>query len=230
MSTSPATLRIDIVSDVVCPWCIIGWKRLEAALVQLADEVAAEIHWRPFELNPAMPPEGEDTVAHVARKYGRSAQEAAASRGQLIAIGEAAGFDFRWRGEGDERASMVWNSFLAHKMLAFIGGLAGWQAQHRLALRLFQAHFQQRLDISSRQTLLDIAREPLLGLGAYAQELEAALDDPALAKAVRDDQAQWADANITGVPAIILDQRFIIPGAQETDVFVDLIRKVVTKR
>ena len=110
---TPVTLTIDIWSDVMCPWCVIGYKKLGQALDSLAGEIAAEVRWRPFELNPDMPPEGEDVAAHMLRKYGRSPDEASSAR--MVAMAAEAGYDMRYLGSGEEPPRKLWNTFLAHK-------------------------------------------------------------------------------------------------------------------
>jgi predicted DsbA family dithiol-disulfide isomerase len=214
-------LRIDIVSDVVCPWCIIGYKQVEKALNMLERPVAAETYWHPFELNPNMAPEGEDTAEHVARKYGSTPEQSSSNRQRLNDIGETVGFAFNY-GEG----MRIYNTFKAHKLLTVFGAERGWQAQTALKLALFKAYFQDRRDVSDETVLLDIAEAHGMDRDAAA----ACLADEALTKTVRAEQAQWLDQNITGVPAIIFDQKFMVPGAQSAETFADVISKVLAKR
>lgn len=214
-------LRIDIVSDVVCPWCIIGYKQAEAALAMLDEPVAAETWWHPFELNPNMAPEGEDTAEHIARKYGSTPEQSRANRQRLSDIGESVGFSFTY-GEG----MRIYNTFKAHKLLTIFGSERGWQAQTALKLALFNAYFQERRDVSDEAVLLDIAEAQ--GMDRYAAALWLA--DEALTQTVRSEQAYWLDQNITGVPAIVFDQKFMVPGAQSAETFADVIAKVLSKR
>lgn len=214
-------LRIDIVSDVVCPWCIIGYKQVEKALAMLEEPVAPEFWWHPFELNPNMVPEGEDTAEHIARKYGRTPEQSRISRQRLGDIGEGVGFAFNY-GEG----MRIYNTFKAHKLLTIFGSERGWRAQTALKLALFEAYFQQRRDVSNETVLLDIAEAQGMNRDAAA----AWLADEALDQTVRGDQAYWLDQNITGVPAIIFDQKFMVPGAQSAETFADVISKVLRKR
>jgi predicted DsbA family dithiol-disulfide isomerase len=219
--TPPVTLRIDIVSDVVCPWCIIGYKQVEKALTLVATPICAETWWHPFELNPDMPPEGEDTVQHIARKYGSTPEQSKANRARLSAIGESVGFAFSY-GNG----MRIYNTFSAHKLLTMAANERGWQAQTALKMAMFKAYFQDRRDVSDAAVLLDIAQEQGFGRNGAA----ACLSSDALSKAVRAEQAQWQDENITGVPAVIFDQKFRVPGAQSAEVFADVIAKVLAKR
>jgi predicted DsbA family dithiol-disulfide isomerase len=214
-------LRIDIVSDVVCPWCIVGYKQVETALTMLEQPVVAEIHWHPFELNPNMAPEGEDTAEHIARKYGSTPEQSRANRQRLSDIGESVGFAFNY-GEG----MRIYNTFKAHKLLTIFGSERGWKAQTALKLALFKAYFQDRRDVSDEAVLLDIAESQGMDRKAAA----AWLADGVLTQTVRAEQAHWLDQNITGVPAIIFDQKFMVPGAQSAETFAGVIGKLLAKR
>lgn len=219
------TLTIDIYSDVMCPWCLIGYGQLSKALAELEGEIAAEIRWRPFELNPDMAAEGEEQEAHLQRKYRRPAEEGAALRGQMKAIAEGAGVSLSFEGEGEAPPAMMWNTRDCHKLLAFALEQAGPQMQTALKLALFRAHFNQRANLSDRNVLLDIAA----GVGLHRAAAKAALDDPALeARVLAEEQQAW-DLNISGVPAMIVNDRFMIPGAQAPEVYVNALRRVAAK-
>ncbi|MDP2131744.1 MAG: DsbA family oxidoreductase [Erythrobacter sp.] len=218
-------LTIDIYSDVVCPWCLIGYGQLTKALEQLDGEIAAQIRWRPFELNPQMPPEGEEQEAHLQRKYRRSAEDGAALRGQMKAIAEGAGVSLSYEGEGQAPPAMMWNTRDCHKLLAFALEEAGPQVQTALKLALFKAHFNHRARLGDRDLLLDIAAS----VGLHRMAAKAALDDPDLeARVLAEEQQAW-DLNISGVPAMIINGKFMIPGAQSPDVYVNALRRVVEK-
>ncbi len=216
-----APLRIDIVSDVVCPWCIIGYKQVEKALTLLPEPVEAEFHWHPFELNPDMPPEGEDAARHIARKYGRSLDETAAVRERIRSTAEELGFAF-----GELGARRLYNSFAAHKLLTAAGKAKGWQVQTRLKLALFSAYFQQGRDISDQQTLLDVAED----IGLDRADCAGWLADQSLAGEVRGEERYWINENVSGVPAIIFDGKYMVPGAQSPETFAQVIGKVLAKR
>jgi predicted DsbA family dithiol-disulfide isomerase len=218
-------LVIDIWSDVMCPWCLIGYGQLTRALRELEGEIAAEIRWRPFELNPQMPPEGEEQEAHLRRKYGRSAEEGAVVRGRMKAIAEEAGVSLSFEGEGEAPPAMMWNTRDCHKLLALALEQAGPGVQTALKLALFRAHFNQRRDLSDRDVLLDIAASA----GLHREAAKAALDDAALeARVVAEEQQAW-DLNISGVPAMIVEGKFLIPGAQASEVYVSALRRVAEK-
>lgn len=226
MSTGPPQhLTIDIYSDVVCPWCAIGYGQLTQALAGLEGEIAAEVRWRPFELNPGMAPEGEAMEAHLQRKYHRSAEQGEALRGQMLAIAEAAGVSLSYEGPGEPPPAMMWNTRDCHKLLAFALEQAGPQRQTALKLALFRAHFNHRANLGDRAVLLDIAAE----VGLHRAAAKAALDDGELeARVLAEEQQAW-DLNIAGVPAMIVNDRFLIPGAQTPDVYRDVLRRVAAK-
>ena len=218
-------LTIDIYSDVMCPWCIIGYSQLQKALAQLAGEIEAEVRWLPFELNPDMPPEGEESVAHIARKYGRTPDQAKAGREQMLGMGERAGYSFAYTGTGDPPESMLRNTFAAHKLLKWALIEAGAEVQNRLKLALFDAHFQQRRDVSDPGVLTELAAVQ----GLDVEGARAALSDETLGRIVKQEEAQAYDMNITGVPAMIVQGKYMIPGAQEPEVYVNTLRRVVER-
>lgn len=221
----PQRLTIDIYSDVMCPWCLIGYGQLSKALGQLDGEIDAQIRWRPFELNPQMPPEGEEQEAHLQRKYRRSAEEGAAIRGQMKAIADGAGVSLSWEGEGEAPPAMMWNTRDCHKLLAFALEQAGPQVQTQLKLALFRAHFNRREKLGERDVLLDIAAS----VGLHREAARAALADAELeARVIAEEQQAW-DLNISGVPAMIVNGKFLIPGAQSPETYVNVLRRVAAK-
>jgi len=222
---NPAKVTIDIWSDVMCPWCIIGYSQLQKGLAQLEGEIEAEIRWLPFELNPDMPSDGEGQAEHIARKYGRTLDQAAANRGQMHAIGERAGYSFVYTGEAPEPAAMIWNTFLAHRLLKWALIEHGAEAQNRLKLALFDAHFQQRRKIGEAEVLLEVAES----LGFDRAAAKAALADETLAALVRQEERMAYDMNVSGVPAMVINGKFLIPGAQEPETYVNTLRRVVAR-
>ena len=214
-------LRIDIVSDVVCPWCIIGLKQVEQALTLVGQDIAAETHWHPFQLNPNMPPEGEDTAEHIARKYGSTPEQSRANRQRLSDIGDSVGFAFNY-----DEGMRIYNTFNAHKLLTIFGSERGWRAQTSLKMALFTAYFQDRRDVSDTEVLCDIAEAQ----GMDRAVALAWINDAALTETVRAEMEHWTDQNITGVPAIIFDQKYMVPGAQSAETFADVINKVLAKQ
>lgn len=225
MST-PDRLTIDIYSDVMCPWCAIGYGQLTKALGELEGEIEAEIRWRPFELNPDMPVEGEEQEAHLQRKYGRSAEEGAAVRGQMKAIADGAGVSLSYEGDADPApTAMMWNTRAAHKLLGWALEQAGPEVQTQLKLAMFKAHFNHRQRIGDNEVLLDLAAS----VGLHREAGKAALEDEALeARVVAEERQAW-DLNITGVPAMIINDKFMIPGAQAPETYVNALRRVAMK-
>ena len=218
-------LTIDIYSDVVCPWCAIGYGQLTKALSELEGEIEAEIRWRPFELNPDMAPDGEDMEEHLSRKYGRSAEEGAAMRSRMKEIADSAGVSLSYEGQGEAPAQRMWNTRDCHKLLAFALEQAGPQIQTQLKLDLFRAHFNHRIDLSDRDALLDIAA----AAGLHREAAKAALDNADLEARVLAEERQAWDLNITGVPAMIVAGKFLIPGAQAPETYANALRRVAEK-
>lgn len=217
-------LSIDIVSDVMCPWCIVGWLKFEKVMAHFAGRLDFRVQWHPFELNPDMPPEGEDAASHVMRKYGISAEQSRANSGRMAAIAADLGFAFN-RGPGFRMR----NSFDAHRLLSWAGALeepeqaAATGVQTALKLALFRAHFTDNRDVSDPAVLADIAASVGLDQGRAAALLAG--DD--YGEMVRTEEAYWADRNVTGVPAFILGGRMLVPGAQDPEVFIRVIETKV---
>lgn len=216
--TKPVALKIDIVSDVVCPWCIIGYKQVEKALAMIEKPVEAAIWWHPFELNRDMPPEGQDVAEHIAQKYGTTPAQGKANRQRLAEIGSELGFEF-----AQNENMRIYNTFKAHKLLRKTADEHGWQKQTELKLALFSVYFQAGRDISDDSVLLDIVQS----VGLDRNACTGWLADEILSQDVRTEQAHWLDQDITGVPAIIFNQRFMVPGAQTAQTFADIIGKVL---
>ncbi len=214
----PVPLRIDFVSDVVCPWCYIGLASLEQALARLEGEVAAEIHFQPFELNPQMGPEGEDIVEHLSRKYGMPAAQVAANQEAIRARGEALGVDFDMG-----RRQRTWNTFDAHRLLHW-AGLQG--RQRALKHALLRAYFTEGRNVGDPATLVDIAASA----GLPAGEARAILSGDAYAQDVRRDEQYFLQAGIQAVPAIIIDRRHLVSGGQPPEVFEQALRQLADEK
>ena len=207
-------VRVDIVSDVVCPWCVIGFGQFQRALAQATRPPAVDIHWQPFELNPDMPPEGENLREHLARKAGITAEQSRAARQQLTALGEDLGFSFHFTDD-----MRIANTFRAHQLLHWA---AGHGRQTELKLALFRAYFTRGEDISDSDTLLHAAAS----VGLPADEARAVLEDGRYADAVRRGERQWLEREIRGVPAFVFNQRFAVLGAQEPQAFLRVFERL----
>ena len=210
-------LQIDLVSDVACPWCAIGYKRLERAMAELEPELNVQIRWRPFQLNPDMPPEGEPILEHLTRKYGRSPEEMHAAQEQIIGFAEELGLNFS--GARDRRA---YNTFDAHRLLAWAAE-AGRQTE--LAMRLFDAYFGHGLDTSDHAVLAETAESAGLPVG----EARAVLDSDRFADEVRTEERHYKQSGVTGVPAFVVNGQYMIAGAQDPDTLVLALRQVAGK-
>lgn len=213
--TEAPIIPVDIVSDVMCPWCIIGFKQLEVALG--ATGFGARVRWHPFELNPDMAPEGENTTEHIMRKYGSTRAQSDQARAQMTELGQSLGFLFRFTPE-----SRIVNSFEAHQLLDL--GLAQG-LQHPLKLALFQAHFTDARDVSDRATLLDIAAE----VGLDRAVAEKALVEGTFVKSVRDKQKLMHDQRISGVPTMIFGGKYAATGAQGAENYAKILRQTVAE-
>ncbi|MBB5720562.1 putative DsbA family dithiol-disulfide isomerase [Loktanella ponticola] len=205
-------LRIDIISDVMCPWCIIGYRQLEQALE--ASGTDHEIHWHPFELNPQMPLEGQDMFEHISEKYGSTREQSLESRAQMAALGDDLGFDFQWTDE-----SRMHNTFNTHQLLAW----ADTQGRkHDLKMALFTAHFTNRRNLSDDTVLADIAAE----IGLDRDEAAAVLDDQRYADEVRKGEQFWQQQGISGVPAVVFDRQHLVTGAQGVDNYKSILTQL----
>ncbi|MBX7500245.1 DsbA family oxidoreductase [Qipengyuania sp. YG27] len=223
--SEPRTLRIDIWSDVMCPWCLVGWGNLQKGLEQLEGEIEADIRWHAFELNPDMPREGEESTAHIARKYGSTPEQSKAVQGRMREAAQGAGVSLDYEGPAPEPQRWMWNTFKAHKLLTWAGETFGPEKQTELKLALFRAHFNLRREIDDEGVLLDVAA----GVGLDRGEAEAALASEEWAHKVRtEERAAW-DLNITGVPAMVVEHKFMIPGAQPPEAYATALRRVAEK-
>lgn len=207
-------LRIDFVSDVACPWCVVGLRSLKAALDKIGPEVEAEIHFQPFELNPGMPPEGENTTEHVQRKYGSSPERSAAARQAIRDAGANFGFDFNYNSE-----SRIWNTFDAHRLL-YWAGVEGRQMELKEAL--FAANFTQQKSTSDHAVLAEAAQAAGLD-GAKAREI---LSTGAYADETRAELELWRNRGISAVPSVIFNGRWMVQGGQPPNVFEQAIRQI----
>jgi predicted DsbA family dithiol-disulfide isomerase len=194
------SIRVDIISDIVCPWCYIGYRQLERALAIAG--LDGDIRWHPFELNPDMPGEGEEVAAHIARKYGASADRTAATRRQMAAIAAPLGIDFAGR------STRIWNTFQAHQLLHWARESG---RQTALKLALFEAYFGRGENVSDPQVLLAATDAAGLDRG----EAEAVLADGREAGAVRALEQRWWEMGISGVPTFIIAEKGLVMGAQE---------------
>jgi predicted DsbA family dithiol-disulfide isomerase len=207
-------MKIDFVSDIACPWCAVGLNALERALERLGDEVRVELHFQPFELNPQMPPEGEDTVQHLSRKYGLAPEQLAKNREAIRERGAAVGFTFGAR-------PRIWNTFDAHRLLHWAGLLAP-ERQRALKHALLAAYHTDGRNPGATEVLLDAAT----AAGLDAAEARAVIESGRYADEVRAAERHFQQLGIHSVPSVIVDYRHLIQGGQPPEVFEQALRQL----
>lgn len=212
MSRRLATIRVDIVSDVVCPWCAIGYYQLAAASLETG--IALDIHWHPFELNPQMAEAGENLREHLAAKYGTTREDSIKARARLTALGAELGFTFNYADD-----MRMYNTFRAHQLLHWAG--QGGR-KHDLKLALFDAFFTHRKNINDPVVLAQTAE----AIGFDRDEATAVLASGEFADAVREQERFWIAQGINGVPAIIFEQTHLATGAQGVANYAAILRQI----
>ncbi|PSL18974.1 DsbA family oxidoreductase [Shimia abyssi] len=213
MTATP--IRVDIISDVVCPWCIIGYRQLLAASAQSG--IPVETYWHPFELNPNMPLEGENLTDHIQRKYGSTAAQSSAARAHLTELGQSLDVTFDFTPN-----SRIYNTFDAHQLMHWAFETGKTQA---LKLALFDRYFTKDEDVSSSDTLIDAAIE----VGLDPDEARNVLTDQRFAEAVRDKEQFWTSRGVSGVPTMIFDTRQATSGAQGIDTFAQILSQLAAR-
>lgn len=212
-----ATLSIDFVSDVSCPWCAIGLSSLEQALARVAPEITAKVQVQPFELNPNMPAGGQDITEHLTQKYGSTAQQQSAIRETIRQRGAELGFTFRVQGR-----DRIYNTFDAHRLLhwAELTGLPGQQLALKKAL--LQAYFSHGQSPEDRAVLVQAAAS----VGLDSNGALGVLSGDAYALDVRERERLFTQAGIQSVPAVIINQQHLISGGQPVAVFERALRQI----
>jgi predicted DsbA family dithiol-disulfide isomerase len=216
MSATP--IRIDFVSDVVCPWCAIGLSALEQAIARVGDDAQVELHFQPFELNPQMAAEGEDTDEHLARKYGIGAEQIAQNREAIRARGAALGFTFNAR-------QRIHNTFDAHRLLHW-AALEDAARERALKHALLRAYFTDGEDVSSHEVLARLAVQA----GLDAERARHVLESDQYADEVRAQERYFLERGIHSVPSVIFDQRHLISGGQPVEVFEQALRQLAAAK
>ena len=212
-----AVLHIDFVSDIVCPWCVIGLKSLEVAIANAADVLTAEIHFQPFELNPDMAAQGENVAEHIARKYGADPVRSKDTRDLIRSSAAELGFTMATNGD-----SRIWNSFDCHRLLHW-AGLEGQQAALKMAL--FTAHFTEQNSLADPETLVDAA----VAAGLEGDAARRVLVSGAYIAEVRSDERHWREQGISAVPAIVIDGKYLISGGQPVAAFEKALRSIAAE-
>ena len=218
MTTS---LKIDFVSDVSCPWCVIGLKSLDQALERVAGDISAELHFQPFELNPQMAAEGQDITEHITEKYGITPAQAQANREAIRLRGEQLGFVFSRADQPGGGRSRIYNTFDAHRLLHW-AGLVGAAKQKALKEALFKADFTDGQSPASQEVLVQAAG----AVGLDAARAWDILASDAYADEVREREQFYQQHGIHSVPAVIINERHLISGGQPVEVFEQALRQL----
>lgn len=214
-------MKIDFVSDVSCPWCVIGLLSLEQALAEVAAEgIRPTVHFQPFELNPQMVPEGQEIVEHLMQKYGIDAAQVAANTEAIRQRGAELGFTF-----SAGTARRIYNTFDTHRLLHW-AGLQSAEAQRALKYRLFEAYFTDGQNPGDTALLQRLATE----VGLDATEAAAVLASDRYATEVRQAESRVQRSGIHSVPAVIIDDQYLVSGGQPAEVFSQALRQVAARR
>lgn len=210
--SDPTPLRVDIVSDVVCPWCVIGYHQLAKAAQETG--IRIDVHWHPFELNPDMAQEGENLREHLAAKYGTTLEGSIKARARLTEMGAALGFTFNYADD----MRMV-NTFRAHQLIDWAEDQGH---AHDMKLALFAAFFTRREDLNNVDVLADVAA----GIGLDRDSAFAMLESGERAESVREKERSWTSRGITGVPATIFDRQHLVTGAQGERNYANILKQL----
>jgi len=214
-------LKIDFVSDVSCPWCVIGLKSLDQALARVGHDIKAELHFQPFELNPQMTAEGQEITEHITQKYGITPEQAQANRENIRARGAQLGFKFSMADEPGGGRSRIYNTFDAHRLLHW-AELQGEGRQKALKEALFKAYFTDGQSPGSHEVLARVAGE----VGLDAERARDILASSEYADEVREREQFYLSQGIHSVPAVIINDRHLISGGQPPEVFEQALRQI----
>ncbi|MER9441967.1 DsbA family protein [Mesorhizobium sp. M0340] len=211
------SITVDVVSDVVCPWCFIGQKRLDKAIA--AVDIDVHIRWRPFQLEPTIPPEGKNRRDYMVAKFG-SEQRIREIHARIEPLGEAEGISFAF-----DAIKVAPNTLDAHRLIRW-AGTAGEAVQNRLVRRLFQLNFEEGANLGDHAVLIEAAREA----GMDASVVETLLSTDADVEAVRTEIATASRMGISGVPCFLLEGKYAVMGAQDADTLADALRQVAAAK
>lgn len=211
-------IRIDFISDPVCPWCAIALQELAQALERLPAELEIELVFQPFELNPEMPAAGQDAVEHIMQKYGRSAADVARSQENITSRGLDIGFHFDLR-----KRTHFYNTFDAHRLMRWAETRG---RQRPLAHLLFRAYFSDGQNISDRETLASLAGD----VGLARDEALEVLSSGQFSQEVQEREHYYTSRGVHAVPAVVLNGKHLISGAQAADYYEKALRQVAAER
>ena len=212
------TIKIDFVSDIACPWCAVGIGNLNKAISAFGDKAKFEVHFRPFELNPQMPKGGQDAIEHLTEKYGLTVEQVKANQAQIRERALEAGFKFH--PDGRKR---VYNTFDAHRLLHWAGKEFGLDKQASLKTELLKTYFCLAVNLDDQQNLLNAVSSA----GLDADKAKKVLESDLFSDAVRNEEARYTSAGIHSVPSIILNDQYLIQGAQAPESFMNAFERVL---
>ena len=210
-------MKIDFVSDIVCPWCVIGLRALEQALSNIRDILKADIHFQPFELDPTMRKGGENMLEYLGKKYDRSAEQTTVAQAAIISRADEVGFNMIRDSE-----TRIYNTFDAHRLLHWA---EGGGRQTALKYALFDAYFTDRQALDEPDALIAVARKA----GLDAQKAREVLESGRYSDEVRAAERKWREAGISSVPAIIINDKYLISGGQPAETFERTLRKIASE-
>lgn len=211
-------IRIDFVSDVVCPWCLIGYKRLEKAIRDLDIKDKVELTWQPFQLNPHMPNEGQDLVEHLGEKYGSSIEQQRDLQERIEDFGSELGFNFNF-----SKGMKMLNTFKAHVLLDYAEEK---EKQTELKLRLFTAYFNEGKDVSKEKVLLEEAES----IGLDIEEIKERLNDKAALETVKSNENYWKNLGVSSVPTVIFNRKSDVAGAQNVSYYEEVLSNLINEK
>ena len=214
------TIKIDYVSDVACPWCAVGLGNLNLAIDQLSDQVNFEVHFHPFELNSNMPVGGQDAIEHLTEKYGLTADQVKANQANIRAKALEAGFAFH--PEGRKR---VYNTFDCHRLLYWAAKEYDLQKQASLKIELLNTYFCLAVNLDDQENLLDA----VMRAGLDKDRAQEILKSKEFSNEVREEESTYTGVGINSVPAIILDNQYLLQGAQPPQSFVNAFEQLIQK-
>jgi predicted DsbA family dithiol-disulfide isomerase len=214
------TIKIDFVSDIACPWCAVGLGNLNKAMDELKDKVNFEVHFRPFELNPNMPKGGQDAIEHLTEKYDLTEEQVKSNQANIRSKALEAGFEFH--PDGRKR---VYNTFDAHRLLYWAAKEYNLQKQATLKKELLNTYFCLAVNLDDQKNLLDAVTRSSLDV-KRAQEI---LNGDEFTTAVREEVAIYKNVGISSVPSIILNENYLLQGAQPLESFVNTFEQLIQK-
>ena len=214
------TIKIDYVSDIACPWCAVGLGNLNQAIAQLSDQVNFEVHFHPIELNPNMPLGGQDAIEHLTEKYGLTVEQVKTNQANIRTKALEAGFEFH--PEGRKR---VYNTFDSHRLLHWAGEEFGPEKQAVLKKELLNTYFCLAVNLDDQKNLIDAVTRS----GLDKDRAQEVLKNNEFSKEVREEESTYTNAGISSVPSIILNDQYLLQGAQPPESFVNAFEQLIQK-